>query len=133
MQRLRNWRSKTKSPYDQGFVVYYKGMLKKNERLTRKEFDHFFSVGKRLHSPLAQLIYAESNAFHASAVVGKKVAKKAVHRNTLRRRLYALLYAQRTYTPPRTYILIAKPPLAQLSRTEAREAVLSLLKQVPHA
>lgn len=108
-------------------------MLKKNERLTRKDFDRFFSVGKRLHSPLAQLIYTESDTFHASAVVGKKVAKKAVDRNSLRRRLYAVLYAQKKVTPHRTYILIAKPPLKHASRKEAREAILGLLTQVPNA
>jgi len=105
-------------------------MLKKQERLKRKEFDEVFARGKRLHSPIVQLIYAQSDAFHGAAVVGKKVYKKAVDRNALRRRLYGLLYTVlRPTAPERTYILIAKPQIAQLSRKEVQTAVRELLQQ----
>ena len=107
-------------------------MLKKKERLTRKEFDRSFSVGKRLHNPFLQLIYAQSDTFHGSVVVGKKVAKKAVDRNRMRRRIYAILYASlRKMSSPRTVILIAKPSFASLPRKEAAEAVRELIAKLP--
>ena len=110
---------------------YTIAMLKKKERLKRKEFDEVFTKGKRLHSPVAQLIYAPGDTFHGAAVVGKKVHKKAVDRNSLRRRLYGLLYTVlRPCSPARTYILIAKPQIAKLSRKEVQETVRELLEKV---
>lgn len=106
-------------------------MLPKKQRLTRNEFDQVFKDGKRLHTPIAQLIYKQSDTFHASAVVGKKVYKKAVDRNTLRRRLYGLLYGLKHAAPGMTYILIAKPPIAKLARKAMREEIQTLLGKVP--
>ncbi len=109
-------------------------MLKKKERLTRKEFDRSFSVGKRIHSPFLQLVYEAGRQFHGSVVVGKKVAKKAVDRNRMRRRIYAIVYA---FAQDRdlqlTLIIIAKPPFASLSRAEAADAVRQLLSRLPQA
>lgn len=85
-------------------------MLPKKKRLTTKEFSHFFSSGKRIHGAYLQLIYTPSPVFHAAAVAGKKVAKTAVGRNKLRRRLYAVLYRiSRARELTGVYILIAKP------------------------
>lgn len=93
-------------------------MLKKKERLTRTAFDRFFSVGKRVHSPYMQLIFAPSDTFHGSVVVGKKVYKKAVDRNRLRRQLYALLYQFHIQNPDskKTYIIIVKPAIVGVLR-----------------
>jgi ribonuclease P protein component len=109
-------------------------MLKKKERLTRKEFDRSFSVGKRLHSPYLQLIYEESALPHGSVVVGKKVAKKAVDRNRLRRRIYGVLYEFQKKEPrPLTIILIAKPGLFTLQRSVVSQQVRELLQRLPGA
>jgi ribonuclease P protein component len=103
-------------------------MLAKKERLTRNEFDRFFSSGKRHHSPFFQLIVAPSDAFHGAAVVGKKVAKRAVDRNRIRRQLYGVLYAFRRRSPlPCVLIVIAKPPSASLPRKERADALRELL------
>jgi len=106
-------------------------MLAKKARLSRKEFDHFFAVGKRLHSPLFQVIYKESAASHGSAVVGKKVAKRAVDRNTLRRRMYGILYPYlKSAQTPRTVIVIAKAGARTLARKQFALELKSLLERV---
>lgn len=103
-------------------------MLSKKNRLTRSQFDEYFKRGKRFHSPHLQLIYTPAEQFSGAAVVGKKVFKKAVDRNTMRRRLYGVLYRE-GHQRGRTgiFILIAKPPAKQLARaallTEARMLV----------
>ncbi len=105
-------------------------MLKKKDRLTKKEFDRSFSVGKRYHSPTLQLIYMQSNTFHGSAVVGKKVYKKAVDRNRLRRRLYGVLYRyQKEHPLNGTFIIIAKPALKQISKDLFTQEVERLLQK----
>jgi ribonuclease P protein component len=99
-------------------------MLKKKERLTKKQFDRSFSVGKRYHSPVIQLIHENTTDFHGAAVVGKKVFKKAVDRNRLRRRMYGVLYRyQKTYPLNGTFILIAKPSLKEVSKSEFTQKV----------
>lgn len=105
-------------------------MLKKKERLTKKEFDRSFSVGKRTHSPTVQLIYEPTDAFHGAAVVGKKVYKKAVDRNRLRRRMYGVLYRYHTEHPLMgTYILIAKPALKEVQKSEFTQQIENVIKQ----
>lgn len=105
-------------------------MLKKKQRLTTKEFDHVFSNGKRYHSPTLQLIHSSSDTFHGSAVVGKKVFKKAVDRNRLRRRLYGVLYRYQKEQPlSGTFIFIAKPKLKEVEKEGFTQEVESLLQQ----
>jgi len=109
-------------------------MLKKSERLTRQEFDRSFKLGKRLHSPFLQLIYHPSDAFHGSVVVSKKVAKRAVDRNKLRRRIYGVLYTDlKGKEAHATVIVIAKQGLLALTRKEAALQVRELLSRMLEA
>ncbi len=108
-------------------------MLKKTNRLRTAAFDEVFKVGKRLHTPYFQLVYVPGADFHAAAVVGKKVYKKAVSRNRLRRQMYGALYRfNQTTTLPFTFIIIAKPNAgtlpARMVAPAVREAVTSLLR-----
>jgi ribonuclease P protein component len=109
-------------------------MLKKKERLTRAEFDAAFAAGKRVHSPLLQVIVAPSPSFHGAVVVGKKVYKKAVDRNKLRRQLYAIVYqfSKKDGVLAKTFITITKPAITKaapaLIRTELETALKVALK-----
>lgn len=106
-------------------------MLKKKERLTKKEFDRFFSVGKRIHSPAFTLLYTPLETFHGAVVVGKKVYKKAVDRNRLRRRLYNALYKEIKDTEVTgVFIILAKSGAVSLDFSELRQSVSSVLKTI---
>ncbi len=84
-------------------------MLRKKERLSRVAFNRFFSAGKRFHSPSLTLIYTPFDTFHASAVIGKKIAKTAVLRNKFRRRVYDVFgRIQREHACVGAFICIAK-------------------------
>lgn len=105
-------------------------MLKKKQRLSKRQFDTFFRTGKRLHSPLFQVIYARTADFHGAVVVGKKVHKRAVDRNLLRRRVYNVLYRlSQDQDLNGVYIIIAKPPAAGVDFAELRDEVVSLVEQ----
>ena len=107
-------------------------MLKKKERLSRKEFDRSFAHGKRIHSPFVQLIYEKSEAFHGSVVVGKKIAKRAVDRNKLRRRIYGVLYDTFKKTGKQmTIILIAKSGILAVPRKALALEIKGLLERLP--
>ena len=106
-------------------------MLKKKERLTKKEFDRSFSSGRRYHSPVLTLIHEPGDNFHGAVVVGKKVYKKAVDRNRLRRRLYNVLYRlSRANELTGTHILLTKPTAKDLSFAQLKEEVEGLLNKI---
>lgn len=105
-------------------------MLSKKERLPRAQFDRAFSVGKRVHASSLQVIVAPSDSFHGSVVVGKKVFKKAVDRNKLRRVLYAQLYRfSKAHDVPYTYIVITKPPITKIQKSVFIEELHTALEK----
>ncbi len=105
-------------------------MLAKKERLNRTAFDRFFVSGKRYNSPYFQLIYTPYKNFHGSVVVGKKVYKKAVLRNRLRRQVYGVLYRNKTTLKIGVYICIAKPASTSLLKGTIIIELEKLLKQM---
>lgn len=103
-------------------------MLKKKERLTKKEFDRFFVSGVRKHGQLFTLIFSAAPDFHGAVVVGKKVHKRAVDRNHLRRRLYNILYRlSRDQGLKGVYIILTKPSAASASFTELKSSVEKII------
>ena len=67
-------------------------MLPKRQRVTRAFFSDIMSRGKVFHSKAATLrILPTTNTSAFSVVVSKKIARRAVVRNTLRRRGYRAL------------------------------------------
>ena len=94
-------------------------MLKKTERLNRPAFSLHFSKGRRSHGTYITTIVSPTEAFLCSVVVGKKVSKKAVVRNSIRRRLYGIIEKHRKQTLLRgAYIIIAKPAITKLSKKD---------------
>lgn len=106
-------------------------MLKKRQRLSKRQFDEIFRSGKRYHSPLFQLIYTDQTGFSGAVVVGKKVHKRAVDRNRLRRRVYNILYRlSKDKGLTGTYIIITKPTAAPAGFNDLKTAVEQLLKNL---
>ena len=104
-------------------------MLKKKERLTKKEFDRFFSLGQRRPNNLFTLIFSPNPTFHGAVVVGKKVFKKAVDRNRLRRRLYNILYRlSRENNLQGVYIILAKPEAGRVSFAVLKQCLENEIK-----
>lgn len=103
-------------------------MLAKKERLTVAAFNEAFRNGQRVHGQHVQLIYAAGDSFQAAAVVGKKVYKKAVDRNRLRRQMYAVLAGwHKQHKVSGVFICIAKPTARQVSFTDVSTDILALL------
>ena len=66
-------------------------MVKKKQKLSRNDFSSLLKQGKRVHGSLFSLTYSKAQNVKVGVVVSKKVARKAVERNLLRRRVYAVL------------------------------------------
>jgi len=97
-------------------------MLKKANRLSRTQFTEYFRLGKRHHFEHLTVIYSPTPTFFAAVVVGKKISKGAVRRNTLKRRVLARLsQVQKESAVTGVFIIILKPSFNSLSRTAADE------------
>jgi ribonuclease P protein component len=66
-------------------------MLPKSIRFTSLLFDRVFRKAKRVSFGSYLFLVSDSRLPHFSVVVGKKISKKAVVRNRLRRQLYEII------------------------------------------
>jgi ribonuclease P protein component len=67
-------------------------MLKKSSRLTKRQFDEIMKKGRVAHSSLFLMRFTDNNKDkRISAVAPLKVAKKAVERIRIRRKIYNAL------------------------------------------
>jgi ribonuclease P protein component len=104
-------------------------MFKKAERLSRTLFTEYFKIGRRYHTDNFTLVYSPSPLRAVAVVVGKKVFKGAVDRNTLRRRVYAAVRSELDMknVTGGMYIIICKPPAKNLTQTAVLPEVAALL------
>ncbi len=106
-------------------------MLAKEQRLSVAAFAKVFATGKRLHLPQVSLVYVPSDTFRAAVVVGKKVAKKAVDRNTLRRRVYTQLREITIDASlPVSVLVLVKPDFGRLAKVEQRQVVEDVITRL---
>ena len=101
-------------------------MFKKSERLNRTAFTEYFKIGRRYHTDDFTLVHSPAPVRAVAVVVGKKVLKSAVDRNTLRRRVYG---ATRLLLEDKTgvYLIIAKPSAKNITQAQVTPAITTLL------
>lgn len=105
-------------------------MLPKKERLSRSEFNRFFSVGKRLHTPLFTMVYVPDSVLHASVVVPKKVSTKAVVRNKIRRQIYDIVRQHRSRLRTQgVFIFLVKPAVGGASYEMLKKEVVASISK----
>jgi ribonuclease P protein component len=105
-------------------------MFAKDRRLQRAEFNQYFADKKatRIGGPYHTLMVIPGPC-KVSVVAGKKVAKRAVVRNRLRRQAYGTLARlhQASPLPNQVYIVIYKPGATAASRLRLDSALNELL------
>lgn len=105
-------------------------MLPKQNRLTVAAFNRFFKRGKRHHGQYMTLIYTPDEHFSGAVVVGKKVYKRAVDRNRLRRQLYPVLQLWHTqHAATGAFQCLLKPTANTQTADVLRTELQSLLAQ----
>ncbi len=88
-------------------------------------------MGRRVQSQSFLLVTTPQSVLYVSVVVSKKVAKTAVVRNKVRRRIYDIVRAYRkAHGVTGVYIFIVKNGAPTLPYEVLREEVLSVLKKV---
>jgi len=106
-------------------------MPPKKERLSHREFEQYFSAGKRYHNEYCTLIYTPAPAFHTAVAVPQKLVKKAVLRNRLRRQVYNIM---QSLEAPRAfggvYIFVLKKPSLEASFETLQKSIEALVEEV---
>lgn len=102
-------------------------MFAQTERLDRITFTDVYKHGRRVHRPGLLLIYTVAPTQKMAVVVGKKVARGAVARNRLKRRLSAALYE--TKMRRGHVIVIAKPAASMYTYARLHTEIVSALTQ----
>ena len=106
-------------------------MLPKKERLSRAEFNRFFSLGKRFHSKTFTIVYAPHDSLHVSVVTSKKVSPNAVDRNKVRRRIYDIVRHHRDEVGTRgVYIFLTKVGAKSAPYASLRDEVYEHLNTI---
>ena len=96
------------------------------------EFQAVFKGGRRLSSPQLRLfahVRAEASAPRLGVAVSKKVDKRAVGRNRIKRLARETFRHERHRLPAGDYVLIAQPGASALSSDELRAQWLQLLER----
>lgn len=96
------------------------------------EFQAVFKAGRRLSSPQLRLfahVRAEASAPRLGVAVSKKVDKRAVGRNRIKRLARETFRRERHRLPAGDYVLIAQPGASALSSDDLRAQWLQLLER----
>lgn len=103
-------------------------MLKKVHKLNTSEFKEVFNFGKTIKNPLFIIKYkkGQKNFARFAVVVSKKISKKAVQRNVLKRRFFAALKELYPIFPVSDYIFILNLEVKDLQYKD----LLENLKQI---
>ena len=103
-------------------------MLPKEHRLTAQELKNLPQTGARvIHAPLFVAKVFESDRSACAVVVSKKVAPRAVDRNSVRRRVYHLLAAHTLR--PASVVIYTKHGINTSSPKELERQLLELLQK----
>lgn len=110
-------------------------MLKKDFRLTKKEFSEIFKKGRAFQFADFVIKYAPSSLPHSRFAIscGLKVSKKATQRNLLRRRLYAIIHLHLDEIIKGDYIIITKSSLLPHPFPLLEEKLVSALRKTHEA
>lgn len=99
-------------------------MFRKKHRLSRAAFTHTLKTGVRTPHAYFGLIYLPHHKNAVSVVVSKKIARGAVSRNIIRRRILHALYASEAFsTLEGQLIIIANSPIHTASFIEIKVAL----------
>lgn len=104
-------------------------MISKAYRISKNDFELIKKKGFPVHGSLFSLRYVKNpeNTTHFSVVVSKKVAKSAVLRNKIRRRVYSIV--SKTPKKPYKIAFFAKKGAEKLTFKETEQDILKLLEK----
>jgi ribonuclease P protein component len=96
----------------------------------RADFDQVFSEGRRTGTPLLALhLLRDGQPARLGLAVSRKVDRRAVGRNRIKRALREEFRVLRTALPDAAYVVVARPAAAAASRVALRDAFHDALRR----
>ena len=96
----------------------------------RADFDRVFSEGRRTGTPLLALhLLRDGQPARLGLAVSRKVDRRAVGRNRIKRALREEFRALRATLPAAAYVVVARPSCATASRAALRDAFHDALRR----
>lgn len=97
-------------------------MLKKVNRINKtRDLQKVYRTGKAVHTPALVIKFAEAEKTRTAFVVSKKVSKKAVERNRIKRALRESMRLMMDKIKLGDYMIVAKNSAAGYKNNELRE------------
>ncbi|KAA0259015.1 ribonuclease P protein component [Deferribacter autotrophicus] len=106
--------------------------FKKDERLRKKkEFDNVFANGRWIKGCFVNVCYTFSKGRKAGFVVSKKISKKAVVRNKVKRRLREIFRLNKYSLPDNVHlVIIAKRGVEKANFSELENDVKQIFQEI---
>lgn len=107
-------------------------MLKKEFRLTRKEFNGVFRKGRYFSFEDFTITYSKTGKAYARFAVscGLKISKKAVERNLIRRRIYEIIRLNYDTIPQGDYLVLVKPSILSKNFSQLTSSLLFAFQKI---
>ena len=105
-------------------------MIPRKNRIPRKLFGEIISSRNYLNSGPLTLRIAPSKDVRVAVSVSKKVSKKAVVRNTTRRRIYNILLSSLPHFKPGLYLVVTKPGAEKIKGEQLRKEISNLIRPI---
>lgn len=106
-------------------------MLPRNERISSKQMRALPRPTVRFNRDVLSISYvADEDRFAVAIIVSKKVSKKAVVRNRIRRWLYAVAAENKNQLPKGQYIVRINPAARSVSRRVLQSELVSLFGEI---
>ncbi|MDB4939728.1 MAG: rnpA [Candidatus Doudnabacteria bacterium] len=103
-------------------------MLKKTNRINKtRDLQKVYRSGKTLHTPALVIKFVSGAKTRVGMVVSKKVSKKAVERNRIKRALREKMRNGLPSLAPGDYMLVAKPTAASYKGKELSDQLQASL------
>jgi len=105
-------------------------MLPKQKRISRPLFKEILLSKRYSNSPHFSLRVAQAASARAAVSVSKKISKKSVIRNRVRRRAYAAIQTIIGEMNPGLYLFVAKPGVEKIKGEELNKEILTLIRSI---
>jgi ribonuclease P protein component len=105
-------------------------MLPKTQRISTKRFGEIMTSGKNISAGGFYLKTLKSDSVRFAVAVPKKVAKSAIKRHLLKRRVFNILRLNKGLFPAGDYIIFLNKEVADFNKDQFSEGVKNLANKV---
>lgn len=105
-------------------------MLPKKERLDTKRFDEIIASGRNINAGAFYLKALNNDLLRFGVVIPKKVAKSAIKRHLLKRRVFNSIKENKGLFPVADYIVFANKDVLDMNMSQITENIKNMAQKL---